>query len=625
MDALNENEDPDARIGSLVDERYTILEAMASGSMGAVYKAERVPVGKLVAIKFLHSSYAKDSEFLARFERETRVMSKLAHPNCVSVVDFGVWEGAPYLVMEYVAGTTLRELMDEGPLPAQRALALARQITAGLAHAHAQGIVHRDVKPANIMISEEIGTGDHVRILDFGLARLRGAVGRDATQANVVVGTPNYMAPEQTIGGGTIDARTDVYAVGVVLFEMLAGERPFSSEDTLSLLGMHRAAPIPRIADRIKDGVVLPEGIQDLLDKAMAKQPDARYQSAIELAEAIDEISGARMAREPRSAPVKRVATNPDAVAPTMIDVTRPDVAERPLLAEKRARGGWDSWFGSLVFVLLLAGVAGGAYWFFKLRGGGAAKPATTPVEATGATADAAIPAVAVGSGSGEGQVVIAAIDAGIPLAADAALVEDALLDAEEAVANAGSGAGSGAGSAGEEIEMDPASATNPDPSGDTVAEDEAAGAPSTAEEVEKQPAPAPPALATTLPAAIQLIKDGKRDVALASLQALWKKRPNSSYIPFLLGNLYYDQRWWGVAMDYYKAAITKNAAYKGNQTLNRNVIRMMASPKTVNRARSFLRTTIGRPSVPYLKAAAKTEGNPNVRKLAASLAKQIR
>ena len=171
---------------------------------------------------------------------------------------------------------------------------------------------------------------------------------------------------------------------------------------------------------------------------------------------------------------------------------------------------------------------------------------------------------------------------------------------------------------------MDPASATNPDPSGDTVAEDEAAGAPSTAEEVEKQPAPAPPALATTLPAAIQLIKDGKRDVALASLQALWKKRPNSSYIPFLLGNLYYDQRWWGVAMDYYKAAITKNAAYKGNQTLNRNVIRMMASSKTVNRAKSFLRTTIGRPAVPYLKAAAKTEANPNVRKLAASLAKQI-
>src|SRR5690242_13103229 len=106
----------DELVGSLVDERYTILEAMAAGSMGAVYKAERVPVGKLVAIKFLHASYANDSEFLSRFERETRVMSKLAHPNCVSVVDFGVWNGAPYLVMEYVAGRTLRTIIDQGPI-----------------------------------------------------------------------------------------------------------------------------------------------------------------------------------------------------------------------------------------------------------------------------------------------------------------------------------------------------------------------------------------------------------------------------------------------------------------------------------------------------------------------------
>src|SRR5512141_840282 len=141
----------DDRVGRLVDERYRILEPMASGSMGAVYKAERVPVGKLVAVKFLHASYANDSEFLARFERETRVMSKLAHPNCVSVVDFGVWEGTPSLVMEYVGGKTLRSIMDQGPPPAPRALAIARQIAAGLAHAHAQGITHRDVKPANIM------------------------------------------------------------------------------------------------------------------------------------------------------------------------------------------------------------------------------------------------------------------------------------------------------------------------------------------------------------------------------------------------------------------------------------------------------------------------------------------
>ncbi|HEY6173832.1 MAG TPA: serine/threonine-protein kinase, partial [Kofleriaceae bacterium] len=326
---------PDPRIGGLVDDRYRVIEAMASGSMGVVYKAERIPVGKLVAIKFLHAPFANDSEFLARFERETRVMSKLTHPNCVSVVDFGVWDGAPYLVMEYVSGTTLRSLIDNGALPARRALALIRQIAAGLAHAHAQGVVHRDVKPANIMVSEEIGTGDHVRILDFGLARLRGAVGRDATQSNVVVGTPNYMAPEQTVGGGLIDARTDIYAAGVVLFEMVCGERPYQADDTLALLGMHRAAPIPRLADRMPEGVALPAGLQDVIDQAMAKAPSDRFQSAIELTEAIDAVASARPL-DIRSRRIRRPseARRAAGAAPTMLDLS--DAAELVLPSPPR-------------------------------------------------------------------------------------------------------------------------------------------------------------------------------------------------------------------------------------------------------------------------------------------------
>src|ERR1700749_1916582 len=129
------------RVGDLIDERYKLLAVMASGSMGAVYKAERVPVGKIVAVKFLHASFANDAEFQARFERETRVMSKLAHPNCVSVLDFGGCDGAPYLVMEYVAGKTLRARIDVGAVPPAQALAFARQIAAGLAHAHEQGVI----------------------------------------------------------------------------------------------------------------------------------------------------------------------------------------------------------------------------------------------------------------------------------------------------------------------------------------------------------------------------------------------------------------------------------------------------------------------------------------------------
>src|ERR1043165_661967 len=257
------------RVGSVIDGGYKITEVMASGAMGAVYKAERVPVGKLVAVKFLHASFANDSEFQARFERETRVMPKLDHPNCVSVLDFGVWENSPYLVMDFVDGVTLRSRLDkEKRIPPIEALQITRQILSGLAHAHKQSVFHRDVKPANIMISQEIGHGELVRILDFGLARLQGNVGRDATQTNMVVGTPNYMAPEQTVPGSTVDERTDLYAVGVVLYEMVVGDRPFPAEETLQLLGMHRAAPIPRLADRVKEGVDLPNGLQEVIDKA---------------------------------------------------------------------------------------------------------------------------------------------------------------------------------------------------------------------------------------------------------------------------------------------------------------------------------------------------------------------
>jgi serine/threonine-protein kinase len=667
---------PDPRIGGLVDERYKVLEAMASGSMGVVYKAERIPVGKLVAIKFLHAPFANDSEFLARFERETRVMSKLAHPNCVSVVDFGVWDGAPYLVMEYVSGTTLRALIDNGALPPKRAFALIRQIAAGLAHAHAQGVVHRDVKPANLMISEEIGTGDHVRILDFGLARLRGAVGRDATQTNVVVGTPNYMAPEQTVGGGLIDARTDIYAVGVVLFEMVTGDRPFQADDTLALLGMHRAAPIPQLADRMPEGVAVPAGLQDLIEKAMAKSPSDRYQSAIELAEAIDEVASARAAGSVairHSTEAKKVG-----IAPTMLDISDAELTARPPPPRRRSQPRTSA-LSTILLLALLAGGAGAAVWW--LHGGkrddagdqadsagSSTKPAGTasaPAVATPAgsavaagAADSATPGSATPGSAASGSAASGSATPGS--AASGSAAPDSATPGSAAIATTGEPAGSGvatpgsgasseptgsaagssdAGSAaqaaavvptaqgsGADIEMDPATAEDPAPASTKPPnddEDEAANAPKTTEEAEKH-APAAPALATNLNAAVQLIKDDKRDLALASLRALWKKSPSSSYIPFLLGNLYYDQRWWSVALDHYSAAIKKNARYRSNPTLNRNVIRMLASTKTSRKAQGFLRNLVGRPSLPYLRAAAKQDHNAQVRRYAAWLATRM-
>ena len=597
--ASRDSMDASQLVGRLIDDRYKILDGMASGSMGAVYKAERIPVGKLVAIKFLHAAFANDSEFLTRFEREIGVMSKLAHPNCVSVVDFGVYEGAPYLVMDYVAGRTLRTVLDDEPLGPMRALNLVRQIASGLAHAHAQGIVHRDIKPANIMITDEIGAGEHARILDFGLARLRGQVGRDATQHNMVVGTPNYMAPEQTVGGGTIDARTDVYAVGVVLFEMIAGERPFQAEDTLALLGMHRAAPIPKLADRLDRTIVVPKGLQGILEKAMAKSPDDRYQTAIELAEAIDEVTGAKTMPDPSGEVVHRKkAATPNsgsslargeteaAVASTILEKTSKAVRQLPPRSN-------TTLIGIAIAIVVLAG---GAFVAWRVTRSG-----------DHLVADA-------------GPVAITP-DAPVKLAPPVDVAEVVPPDASE-----GEDAGSGSGSGSEieiEMEPDPVTAENLAPTKDSEAEDEAPDAPATEAEVEKHAPPAP-VLAKNTDEAIRFIKEGKSELALASLRALWKKAPKSAYIPFLLGNLYFDKSWWSIAMDHYRIAITKSGGYKQNAILNRNIIRMLASTKTRGKADLFLRKTIGKSAVPYLKQAAVSEKNATVRQYAAGLAKAI-
>jgi hypothetical protein len=438
----------------------------------------------------------------------------------------------------------------------------------------------------------------------------------------MVVGTPNYMAPEQTVGGATIDARTDIYAVGVVLFEMIVGDRPFHAEDTLQLLGMHRAAPIPRLADRAKEGTDVPPGLQDLIDKAMAKVPADRYQTAIALQQAIDDVTTGNIAVPehqdetlPRTGPVvvasnKMKTTNTAAVAPTMLDVDTGDIEE--------VKGGsrfWRTMLGAMVLVGGAVAMAG----YLVHRSAGDETPAPGPNVVVPATQDgpAAI-AVVTPDSTQTAAIVPPVADAG-ELAADAAPPGDAGVDALV------DDAGLPIYGTPDEAEVDPDKAIDLDPQAGkgSAVEDEAADAPKTSEEVEKKPQPVQ--LAPTLHDAVELIRQGKREPALASLRALRKKNPKSAYIPFLLGNLYYDQRWWSVAMDDYADAIKKNAQYRGNATLNRNVIRMLGSPKTQARASVFLRNTIGHPARAYLESAARHEENPVVRKKAADLARYIR
>jgi serine/threonine-protein kinase len=273
----------DPRVGTLLHDRYRVLERLTAGSMGVVYRAERVKLNRKVAIKVLHESYATTEDGMRRFEVEARAMSRLSHPNCVTVIDFGLDQGAPYLVMDFVTGRTLRQVIaEEGRLAPGRAVDTVRQILAGLGHAHAQGIIHRDVKPENIVITVVEGQGEQVRILDFGLAKLRD---EKTVTTGVAVGTPGYMSPEQTVGE-IVDERADIYAVGIILYELLVGRKPFRADTPFEIMRMHRQVPPAPLAHAAADLTFSP-ALEAVVQRALAKSPGERFSSAAQFADAL--------------------------------------------------------------------------------------------------------------------------------------------------------------------------------------------------------------------------------------------------------------------------------------------------------------------------------------------------
>ena len=208
--------------------RYALLEQLGAGGMAMVYRARDEVLGREVAVKVLSPQFAADPGFLARFEREARHVASISHPRIVTVFDSGIDENTPFIVMELVAGRTLRQVLDQvGPLPAREAVAIASAVCEALEAAHAAGLVHRDIKPANIVLS-----GGEVKVLDFGIARADGP-GR-ATRTQAVLGTAEYLSPEQA-SGGQVGPQTDLYALGCVLFEMLTGAPPFTADSALGV------------------------------------------------------------------------------------------------------------------------------------------------------------------------------------------------------------------------------------------------------------------------------------------------------------------------------------------------------------------------------------------------------
>jgi serine/threonine-protein kinase len=263
-------------MNSLLGGRYLLGEMIGTGGMADVYIAQDQRLSREVAIKILRSDLAKDPSFVARFRKEAKAAAGLNHPGIVAVYDSGE-DPAPYIVMELVNGETLREYIRElkakgSELPLQRALEIAEGILAGLEYSHARGIIHRDIKPANVMITNK----GAVKVMDFGIARAMDDLGATLTSTWNVVGTAQYLSPEQAVGE-LADLRSDIYSTGCLVFELLTGTPPFSGETPVSIAFQHASTTAPLIRSVSPD---LPEGIETVLAVALAKKPEDRYQSA---------------------------------------------------------------------------------------------------------------------------------------------------------------------------------------------------------------------------------------------------------------------------------------------------------------------------------------------------------
>ena len=285
-------------VGTVISGRYRIVELLAMGGVGAVYLGEHLRMHKRVAIKVLHPDSQSLPDLPARFEREAVAGAHIQHANVAAATDFGeLDDGAFFLVLEYVSGTTLREVIKRGPMPVGRAVGIIKQLAAALGATHAMGIVHRDVKPRNVMLIE--GERDVVKLIDFGLAKLdlkqvsSVAAGRASisdhliTGTGVVFGTFAYLAPEGSAGIDTVDARADLYAVGLVFYEMLSGKHPFDTTDPVELIRRHHKVQPPPIAQRTP-GVMVPPAVEAVVMRLLEKKPEARYQTAEALVAALE-------------------------------------------------------------------------------------------------------------------------------------------------------------------------------------------------------------------------------------------------------------------------------------------------------------------------------------------------
>ena len=299
----------DPRIGGVVD-KYGIVRLLGQGGMGTVYEARHVTLSRRFAIKFLLPELAARPEILRRFENEAIVAARLEHANLVAVNDVGrASDGTPYLVMEFLQGEDCSKLLRRaGPLPVPRAADIVLQACRGVAVAHRAGIVHRDLKPENLFLTDAGDGCDLVKVLDFGIAKLRPSEGQSTTKTGSTFGTTYYMSPEQARAAGEVDQRTDVWALGVVLYELLAGRRPFEGEEFLNVVHQILTSEPPRLAT-LRSG--LPPGLGELVERAMSKDTARRFPTVEALAAALGPFAARTTARRTEASALTSTRPSP--------------------------------------------------------------------------------------------------------------------------------------------------------------------------------------------------------------------------------------------------------------------------------------------------------------------------
>jgi serine/threonine-protein kinase len=312
----------------LLNKRYKLLQPIGQGGMSVVYKAQDLSLGRLVAVKVLRETLTADTEFLARFQQEARNAANLAHPNIVTVHDFGKDGARYYIVMEYIEGKDLKSLIkDDGPFPVERAVDFAVQTCAGVGYAHRAGLVHCDIKPQNLLITDD----GRVKITDFGIARALSTI-RPGEMTDVVWGSPQYYSPEQAAGEHPTPA-SDVYSIGVVMFEMLAGRLPFVASTQQALAMMHLREEPPLLS---MFNPQVPEALERIIHKVLAKEPSARYRTADQLGRI---LLSYRQQGDGMTAPLAASGTTPPRPAPAAAPAapTIPNPALQPALAQTEA------------------------------------------------------------------------------------------------------------------------------------------------------------------------------------------------------------------------------------------------------------------------------------------------